>query len=98
MALTTISPATGPLPKRTAGGLDLRPFLDELERLYPAEVFHVTEPVDPARFGVTAVLQYLEDHDRYPLVVFDRPLNLLGEVSAFPLVINMYAARERCAL
>ena len=57
----------------------------------------MTEPVDPARFGVTAVLQHLEDRDRYPLVVFDRPLNLLGEVSAFPLVTNVYASRERCA-
>ena len=54
------------------GSLDLQAYLDDLERQHPADIFHVTEPVDPARFGVTAVLQYLEDRDRYPLVVFDR--------------------------
>ncbi len=59
---------------------------------------HVTKPVDPARFQATAVLQRLEEQDKFPLVVFDRPLNLHGRPSAFPLIMNVYASRERCAL
>src|SRR5882672_5454049 len=100
MATQTVSISPPPSERREPGRgtLDLQAFLDNLEHHYPGDIFHVTEPVDPARFGVTAVLQHLEDRDRYPLVVFDRPLNLLGEVSAFPLVTNVYAARERCAL
>jgi 2,5-furandicarboxylate decarboxylase 1 len=100
MATPTVSVLSAPAKRRESGRgtLDLQAYLDNLERQYPGDIFHVTEPVDPARFGVTAVLQHLEDRDRYPLVVFDRPLNLLGEVSAFPLVTNVYAARERCAL
>jgi UbiD family decarboxylase len=58
----------------------------------------VGQTVDPARFGITAVLQKLEERNRYPLVVFDRPLDLKGGISAFPLVTNVFAARERCAL
>jgi len=76
----------------------LASYLAELERTHPEWVVHVAEPVDPARFGVTAVLQRLEDQGLYPLVVFQRPRDLRGEISRYPLVTNLYAARERCAL
>ncbi len=80
------------------GAHDLRAYLAQLERDHPEWVVHVAEPVNPARFEVTAVLQHLENRDRFPLVVFDRPLNLHGKPSRFPLATNIYATRERCAL
>jgi UbiD family decarboxylase len=83
---------------QTAGPGSLRTYLARLEEDYPEWVVHVTKPVDPARFQVTAVLKQLELRDRFPLVVFDRQLNLHGEASPFPLVTNMYASRERCAM
>lgn len=76
----------------------LRAFIDTLEQEHPDQVIHVTEPVDPARFEVTAVLKHLELRRRYPLVVFDRPLDLHGRPSPFPIATNLYATRERCAL
>jgi 2,5-furandicarboxylate decarboxylase 1 len=76
---------------------DIRGFLDAIERDAPTEVVHVTEPVDPARFEVTAVLQRLEDLDRHPLVIFDRPLALDGQPADQPLVSNIFATRQRCA-
>jgi UbiD family decarboxylase len=78
-------------------GLDLRGFLRGLECDDPGEVVHVTAPVDPSRFEVTAVLQRLEDVDRYPTVVFDRPLALNGEPAGMPIVTNVFASRARCA-
>jgi UbiD family decarboxylase len=83
---------------QAAGPGRLRTYLGRLEEEDPNRVVHVTKPVDPARFQVTAVLQRLEHRGSFPLVVFDRPLNLRGEPSAFPLVTNVYATRERCAL
>lgn len=76
----------------------LREFVERLERDHPEQLVHVTEPVDPARFEVTAVLQHLENRRKLPLVVFDRPLDLRGGPSAFPLVTNVFATRARCAL
>ncbi|MDE3077808.1 MAG: UbiD family decarboxylase, partial [Chloroflexota bacterium] len=76
----------------------MRSYLGQLECEHPDWLVHVKGAVDPAAFGVTAVLQRLEDLDRFPLVVFDRPLNLLGEESRFPLATNVYASRERCAV
>lgn len=80
------------MPKR------LREFVEMLEERYPGQVLHVDREVNPANFDVTAVLQHLEDRGLYPLVRFSRCLNLKGEVSPFPLVTNVYASRERCAL
>lgn len=69
-----------------------------LERAHPEQIVHVTETVDPANFDVTAVLKHLELRRRFPLVVFDRPLNLFGKPSDFPIATNIYATRARCAL
>ncbi len=77
---------------------ELREFLALLQERYPDQIARVPKEVDPARFDVTAILQHLENRDRYPLVLFERPLNLRGEVSRFPLVSNVYATRERCAI
>jgi 2,5-furandicarboxylate decarboxylase 1 len=76
----------------------LREFLGRLEREHPEQIVHVREAVDPARFDVTAVLRHLELRRKFPLVVFDRPLDLHGRPSAFPIATNIYATRARCAL
>jgi len=87
-----------PVRAHTGEPFRIRTYLAALERDYPAWVVHVAKPVNPARFEVTAVLQQLEHYDRFPLVVFEHPLNLHGEPSPFPIATNIYATRERCAL
>src|SRR2546423_821395 len=69
-----------------------------LEREHPGDVVHVTEPVNPAMFEVPAVLKHLELRNQYPLVVFDRPLDLYGRPSPFPVASNVHASRKRCAM
>jgi UbiD family decarboxylase len=44
------------------------------------------------------VLRHLELRRKFPLVVFDRPLDLRGRPSASPVATNIYATRARCAL
>lgn len=78
--------------------LDLREFVGAVERQLPDKLVHVDRPVNPADFEVTAVLQQLEDAGRNPMALFHRPLNLFGEVSKFPLLTNVFAERDRCAL
>jgi UbiD family decarboxylase len=78
--------------------LDLRDFIATAEAELPDRVVHIDRSVNPAEFEVTAILQQLEDVGRNPMAIFHRPLNLFGEVSRFPLITNIYAERERCAL
>ena len=76
----------------------MKDFLERIEREHPREMVTVEDAVDPANFDVTAILRHLEVAGKYPLVRFTRPLDLEGNVSAFPLVTNVFASRERCAL
>lgn len=78
--------------------LALRDFIALAEKEQPGNVVHIDEVVDPAGFEVTAILQRLENEGRNPLAIFHQPKNLLGEISEFPVVTNVFAERERCAL
>ena len=77
---------------------DLRQFLDILERKYPDEMVRISRPVDPARFEVTALLQHLEHAGKFPLLLFENPLNLHGRPAGFALASNVFALRQRCAM
>ena len=76
----------------------MKGYLDKLAGVCPREILSMEEEVNPAAFEATAVLRRLEMAAKYPLVVFRRPLNLKGQVSEFPLVMNVFADRARCAL
>jgi len=77
--------------------LTMNGFLNSIKKLHPEEVITIEEEVNPASFEVTATLKHLEMAQKYPLVYFNKPLNLKGEASQFPLVTNIFANRERCA-
>ncbi|MBI4318220.1 MAG: UbiD family decarboxylase [Chloroflexi bacterium] len=77
---------------------NLHSFLRFLQEEFPGEMVRITKPLSPADFDATAILQHLENDDQYPLVLFERPKNLKGEISQFPLVTNVFASRARCAL
>ena len=63
----------------------------------PAECRTVSRRVNPMTFDCTAVLAHLEHRNEYPTVIFGDALNMYGEPSGFPVVMNLWASRERCA-
>ena len=69
----------------------------DLIRHDPAELRTVSRVVNPMDFEVTAVLEHLDQRGEYPTVVFERPLDMYGDPSPFPIVTNLWATRERCA-
>ena len=81
-------------PQPRTQALDVRDFLGGLG---DEDLLHVSQEVDPARFEVTAVLQRLEDLNRYPAVLFDNPLALDGQPAGMPILTNVFATRARCA-
>jgi UbiD family decarboxylase len=77
---------------------DLHNFVTQLERDHPEDLVRVKRTVDPAKHEVTAILELLaRERGVRPLAIFDRPLNLRGEESEIPVLINAFATRERCA-
>ncbi|NQU68919.1 MAG: UbiD family decarboxylase, partial [Rhodospirillales bacterium] len=71
---------------------DLRGFIEYLEAEHPEQIIRIAKEVDP-HFGVTGILQKLENDGRFPLVIFD---NIKG--SDIPLVANMHADFDRLRL
>lgn len=76
---------------------DLRRFIEGVKR-QTGNLLEIDKPVKPHEFEVTALLKQLEDKHRYPMVLFRHPLDVNGNPSRFPLISNVYATRERCAV
>ena len=66
----------------------LRTFLEEMRRESPEEVVHVSKVVDPSRHDVTAIIEHLAVQKKFPILIFDQPLNLHGQISKIKLVMN----------
>ena len=77
---------------------DLRVFLDDLQERLPYDFVRIERTVSPKEFEVTALLQHLENQKKFPVLFFEKPLDLNGNASAFPLLSNVFATRQRCAL
>lgn len=69
----------------------------ELIRREPAELRTVSRLVNPLGFEVSAVLEHLDRQRRFPAVLFNNTLDIHGQRSAFPVLTNLWATRERCA-
>ena len=77
---------------------DLRAFLDDLQERLPYDFVRIERTVAPHQFEVTALLQHLENQKKFPVLLFEKPLDLNGKPSVFPLLSNVFATRQRCAL
>jgi 2,5-furandicarboxylate decarboxylase 1 len=71
---------------------DLHGFIAYLEAEHPEQVVRITKEVDP-KFGVSGILERLEQDNRFPVVIFE---HVKG--SNIPLVANMHADFERLRL
>ena len=71
---------------------NLRTFLAEVEARWPDDMRVVKRQVDP-RFEVTGLLANLERSGQFPVVRFD---DVKG--SSLPVLINLFATYERCAV
>lgn len=75
---------------------DLITFLENLEKDAPSDIIRIKKEVDP-EFEIPAILQQIEMRKREPVVIFERVRNLKGEVSKFPVIINLFGSRKRLA-
>src|SRR6266403_5103511 len=74
---------------------DLRSFLDDCRREIPSEVIHITKEVNPANYDVTAIIKHLGAQKRFPVIIFDKPLNLNGTVSDIKLIMNCEISQRK---
>ncbi len=75
---------------------DMHTYLENCERDFSSDVIRVKNEVDPA-FEIPAILQQIELKKREPVIVFERVRNLKGNISTFPVIINLFGSRQRLA-
>lgn len=85
------------MPPNGSGSIT-QEFIEAVEKWDPSQVLRVNDEVNPADFGVTGVLAALEERGQFPMVVFERPLTVNGDPSPMPVLTNVFASRERCAI
>lgn len=78
-------------------GKNLRGFLGQMEEALPDRVVRVKKEV-ASRFEVCGLLRNLELKGRVPILVCENVLDVEGRPSPYPLISNLFAAREYIAL
>jgi 2,5-furandicarboxylate decarboxylase 1 len=73
----------------------LRTFLDNVRRQAPEELVHVNRVVNPANYDVAAILKHLGARKQFPILIFDRPINLHGRASQTRLVLHCENTRRK---
>src|SRR5919106_2107638 len=73
----------------------LRTFLEDCERELPGEVIHITKEVNPANYDVTAIIKHLGAQKKFPIIIFDKPLNLNGRVGPIKLTMNCEISQRK---
>jgi len=63
-------------------------FLADMRRRLPQEVVHIKKPVVPARHDVSAIVAQLAERKQFPVLLFENPTNLKGELSPVRLAMN----------
>src|SRR5687768_7289115 len=87
-----VQAAARPAPStdQTAPVRDLHWYLDWVEREFPGDVVHVEQEIS-AQYEVTALLMKLHHFKlkNLPILVFHKVRTCDGELSPFPLVVNL---------
>lgn len=73
----------------------LRTFLEDCRKEIPNEIVHIKKEVDPAHYDVTAIIKHLDEMKKFPILVFERPLNLHGKPSDIRLVMNCEISQRK---
>ena len=59
-----------------------------MRREYPSEVVNIAKTVNPLNYDVTAIVKQLGALKKFPILIFDQPLNAHGEHNDMGLVIG----------
>lgn len=66
----------------------LRTFLEDFRRQYPSEVVSIANSVNPLTYDITAIVKQLGALKKFPVLVFERPLNAHGRATDMKVVMS----------
>ena len=72
----------------------LRTFLEDMRREYPSEVVSIAKSVNPLTYDVTAIVKQLGALKKFPVLIFEQPLNAHGAANDMRLVMSAENSRK----
>lgn len=72
----------------------LRTFLQDLKEKAPNDFVTIEKEVNPANYDVTAIIKHLQDMKKFPVLLFNKPLNLEKKVNHFRFLINVFTTQK----
>src|SRR5262245_41189042 len=73
----------------------LRSFLDDMRRAYPTEVVSIAKTVNPLTYDVTAIVKHLGELKKFPVLIFENPLNCHGRNTDMKLVMSAENSQKK---
>ena len=73
----------------------LRTFLDDMCRAYPSEVVSIAKPVNPLTYDITAIVKQLGALKKFPVLIFDHPLNAHGQPTDLKVVMSAENSQKK---
>ena len=74
---------------------DLRTFINDMKRILPNEVISIDKVVDPANFDCTAIIKHMDELKKFPVTIFEKPLNLNKEVGDVRFMLNAEISQSK---
>ena len=73
----------------------LRTFLDDMRRAYPSEVVSIAKSVNPLSYDITAIVKQLGALKKFPVLIFDHPLNAHGRPTDMKVVMSAENSQKK---
>ena len=77
---------------------DLRSYIEDVKRLIPNEYVCIEREVDPANYDITAIIKHLDALKKFPVLHFQRPLNLQGKVTDITFLMNAEITQNKAQI
>ncbi|HWH79190.1 MAG TPA: UbiD family decarboxylase domain-containing protein, partial [Candidatus Binatus sp.] len=73
----------------------LRSFLADMRRKYSADVVTVSKTVNPLTYDITAIVKQLGALKKFPVLIFDKPLNAHGRATDMKVVMSAENSQKK---
>jgi 2,5-furandicarboxylate decarboxylase 1 len=73
----------------------LRTFLEDMRHAYPNEIVNISKPVNPLTYDITAIVKHLGGLKKFPVLVFDNPLNAHGRPTDMKVVMSAENSQKK---
>ena len=73
----------------------LRTFLDDMRGAYPSEVVSISKTVNPLTYDITAIVKQLGALKKFPVLLFEQPLNAHGRANEMKLVMSAENSQKK---